>query len=212
MKLERPSLGFSLVVLTYGLTVAFFAWGLSTPPLDRVWQLHHELKIGKIDDLDRADRELLLDAMARHPALAAALLDEGELGIISAHRDGWIDTNHVTVIRTPRSGHPARLLIDIQTPPQNMPYELEISGTGWERELDVKGHGSLIIDLPPAPSTPELITLELDGPRLRDDPSSLGVRVRFDPPGGAPPKGAASAATGGASTGEARDDDEEDGE
>ena len=43
-----PSLGFCLMVVIYSLTLAFFAWGLTTPRLDRIWQLHHELKTGDV--------------------------------------------------------------------------------------------------------------------------------------------------------------------
>lgn len=182
MKLQRPSLGFSLVVITYVLSVAFFAWGLATPPLDRVWQLHHELKIGRVYKLSKEDRSLLLDAMLRHPTLAAALLDSGQAGIISANREGWIDTPHVTIIRTPRSPATLRLLLDIQTPPQHIPYEIEIDGSGWERELSVENRGVMTVELPPAPGSPELITLKIKGDELRADPSSIGVRVTFDPP------------------------------
>lgn len=181
MSSRRPSLGFSLVVLTYGLTLAFFAWGLSTPPLDRVWLLHHELKVGRVYKLAKEDRELLLSAMARHPALAAALLPAGQTGIISANRDGWIDTPHATIIRTPRSAA-ARIVLDIQTPPQHIPYEIEVDGTGWEREITIHARGVTLIDLPAPPPVPELITIKLKGDELRADPSSLGVRVTFDPP------------------------------
>jgi hypothetical protein len=179
---QRPSIGFALVVATYALSVAFFAWGLATPPLDRIWQLHHELKIGRVDKLSKDDRRLLLDSMREHPSLANALLDAGEAGIISAHRDGWIDTPHVTIVRTPRSPPALRLLLDIQTPLQHIPYEIEIDGSGWEREVAVQAHGRLSIELPPPPAAPELITLELEGHELRADPSSIGVRVSFDPP------------------------------
>jgi hypothetical protein len=178
---QRPSLGFSIVVLTYGLTVGFFAWGLSTPPLDRVWQLHHELKIGRVFKLEKQDRQLLLSAMARHPALAAALLPSGQIGIISANRDGWIDTPHVTIVRTPRSTATSRIVLDIQTPPQHIPYEIEVDGTSWEQELTVQARGVMYIDLPPPPAVPELVTVKLKGDELRADPSSLGVRVTFDP-------------------------------
>jgi hypothetical protein len=182
MRWQRPSLGFSLVVATYALTLAFFAWGLGTPPLDRVWQLHHELKIGHIYKLPKEDRALLMDAMARHPALAAALLDSGQAGIISANRDGWIDTPHVTIIRTPRSPAALTLVLDIQTPPQHIPYEIEIDGSGWEKELNVEDRGVLRVQLPPPPSQPELVTLKIKGDELRADPSSIGVRLTFDPP------------------------------
>jgi hypothetical protein len=182
MSWQRPSLGFSLVVATYALSIAFFAWGLSTPPLDRVWQLHHELKIGRIYKLSKDDRRLLIDSMRQHPSLANALLDSGQVGIISAHRDGWIDTPHVTIVRTPRSPAALRLLLDIQTPPQYIPYELEIDGSGWERELSVQARGPLAVELPPPPAVPELITLKIKGDELRADPSSIAVRVSFDPP------------------------------
>ena len=182
MRWQRPSVGFSLVVAVYALSVAFFAWGLSTPPLDRVWQLHHELKIGRVFKLPKEDRKLLLDSMREHPALAAALLDFGEVGIISANRDGWVDTPHVTIIRTPRSPAALRLLLDVQTPPQYIPYEIEIDGSGWERELEVHARGPLAIELPPPPAVPELITFKIKGDELRADPTSIGVRVTFDPP------------------------------
>jgi hypothetical protein len=182
MSWQRPSLGFSLVVATYALSIAFFAWGLSTPPLDRVWQLHHELKIGRIYKLSKDDRRLLMDSMRQHPSLANALLDSGQVGIISANRDGWIDTPHVTILRTPRSSAALRLLLDIQTPPQYVPYEIEIDGSGWERELSVQARGPLAVELPPPPAVPELITLKIKGDELRADPSSIGVRVSFDPP------------------------------
>jgi hypothetical protein len=182
MRLERPSVGFSLVVAVYALSVAFFAWGLSTPPLDRIWQLHHELKIGRIYKLPKEDRQLLLESMREHPTLASALLDAGQVGIISAHRDGWIDTPHVTIIRTPRSAAALRLLLDVQTPPQYIPYEIEIDGSDWERELEVHARGPLAVELPPPPAVPELITLKIKGDELRADPSSIGVRLTFDPP------------------------------
>jgi hypothetical protein len=179
---SRPSLGFSLVVASYALSAAFFAWGLSTPPLDRIWRMHHELKIGRLWRLSRDDRQLLLSALAEHPPLAQALLDAGQAGIISANRDGWIDTPQVTILRTPRSPANLHLVLDIETPPQHIPYEVEIAGTDWERKLKVEAQGMLSIELPPPPRVPEMVTLVLKGDELRADPSSLGVRITFDPP------------------------------
>lgn len=182
MRLQRPSLGFSIVVAAYALTVAFFAWGLSTPPLDRVWHLHHELKIGHVYKLSKDDRQLLGAAMQRHPSLAAALLDSGQAGIISAHRDGWIDTPYVTLVRTPRSPTSLRLTFDVQTPLQYIPYDIEIDGDGWERKLTVPARGAFVVELPPPPAQPELIVIKIKGDELRADPASIAVRLTFDPP------------------------------
>lgn len=175
-----PSLGFCAIVLTYLLTAAFFAWGSSTPPLDRAWQLHHQLKTGDVYALTPEDRELLESAMARHPALAQALLSSGQVGIISAHRDGWIDTPEVTIVRTPRSVARS-LLLDVQTPPEHIPYRLRLTARDGQRTLEVKSRGALAIELPPAPPVAELLTLKLEGPGLRADSSSLAVRITFEP-------------------------------
>ena len=182
MSSRRPSIGFSLVVATYALSVAFFAWGLSTPPLDRVWQLHHELKIGRVYKLSKDDRTLLRESMLRHPTLASALLGAGQYGIISAHRDGWIDTPVVSIIRTPSSPTTLSLVFDIQTPPQYIPYEIEIDGAGWEREVDAEQRGPLRVELPAPPAVAELLTVAIKGDELRADPSSIAVRLSFDPP------------------------------
>jgi hypothetical protein len=175
-----PSLGFCAIVLTYLLTAAFFAWGLTTPPLDRAWQLHHQLKTGDVYSLSSEDRELLRAAMARHPELAQALLSSGQVGIISAHRDGWIETPEVTIVRTPRSVA-RNIVLEIQTPPEHIPYRVLLKSRDSQRTLEVTARGALTIELPPAPSTAELLTLKLEGAGLRPDPSSLAVRISFDP-------------------------------
>jgi hypothetical protein len=182
MSVDKPSPGFCLMVLTYSLTLAFFAWGLTTPALDRVWQLHHQLKTGAVYALTPADHELLVTALGRHPALAEALLSAGRIGIISAQRDGWIDTPEVTIVRTPRALARQRILLDIQTPPEHIPYQLALSGPGWQRDLEVRARGTLALDLPPPTGAPELLSLKLEGKGLRADPSSIAVRVSFDPP------------------------------
>ena len=178
-----PSLGFCLIVLTYSLTLAFFAWALTTPPLDRVWELHHQLKTGSAYALSRGDRELLSSALERHPALAEALLSAGQIGIISAQRDGWVDTPEVTILRTPRATLTQRILLEVQTPPQHLPLRATLAGPGWQRALEVLARGTLALELPAAGALPELLSLKLEGPGLRADPSSIAARVTFDPPG-----------------------------
>jgi hypothetical protein len=182
VSVRRPSLGFCLMVLTYSLSLAFFVWGLGTPPLDRVWQMHHELKTGRLYALAPQDRELLASALNRHPALSEALLPAGQVGMISANRGGWIETPIVSIIRTPRAQPNQRLVLDVQTPPQHLPYRLLLEGPGWRQERQVQARGVLSLDLPPPPTQPELLTLKLEGKGLRADSSSLGVRVTFDPP------------------------------
>ncbi|MBW1810988.1 MAG: hypothetical protein JRJ87_22555, partial [Deltaproteobacteria bacterium] len=100
---KYPSLGFIVICLTYAFTIGFFIWGISTPDLDRVWTIHHELKIGKMKKLKGNDRKILQASMQRHSYLARALLRNQQIGIISENSLGWIATPTVTILRTPKS-------------------------------------------------------------------------------------------------------------
>jgi len=167
------------VCATYVLVAAFFVWGFSTPDLDRVWTLHHELKIGKLGKLKAGDRALLEDCMARHPRLALDLLDNVEIGIISAHSEGWIATPTATILRTTEAGKYQSLILEVQTPRDLLPYRLVVKGRGWEKTREVGEQGRLEIDLPPVPETPEIIEVRMRGQSFEPDPSILGVRVGF---------------------------------
>ena len=174
-----PSLGCLAVCATYLLVVAFFVWGFSAPDLDRVWTLHHQLKIGKLKKLKAGDRTLLEDCMARHPQLARDLMDGDDIGIISAHSDGWIATPTATVLRTGKAGRYRALSLEIQTPRDLLPYDIEVRGRGWTEKLEVTEQGMQAIDLPDSPEAPEVIEVRMRGQSFEPDPSVLGVRLGF---------------------------------
>ena len=166
------------VCATYLLAIAFLAWGFATPALDRVWTLHHELKIGKLGAPSGADRKLLQAALQRHADLAHALLPEGEIGLLSDHNDGWIATPEATIVRTP-AAHERVIKLDVETPRDLLPFTVDVRGDGWRKSAKVTQHGSYELALPAAPAQPELILVRLRGRDLRDDPSVLGVRISF---------------------------------
>ncbi len=181
---KMPSLGFVAICATYVLVIAFFLWGLSTPDLDRVWTLHHELKIGRIGRLKEPDREMLLRAIERHPPLGAAMLADRDaergIGVISAHSEGWIATPDVTVLRTANAKEHRILVVDVQTPEQLMPFSIAFGGTGWKKTISVKGRGPKRVALPQAPEVAEIVTIRLKGRGLRADPSLLSTRLSFE--------------------------------
>lgn len=174
-----PSLGCMAVCATYVLVAAFFIWGFSTPDLDRVWALNHELKIGKLKKLKAGDRALLEDCMARYPRLAQALLDGKEIGLFSAHSDGWIATPTATILRTEKAGRYRALGLEIQTPRDLLPYHIEVRGRGWTERIEVAEQGMQEVDLPDPPETPEVIEVRMRGQSFEPDPSVLGIRVSF---------------------------------
>jgi len=164
---------------TYIFATAFFAWGFTTPDLERIWFLHHELKIGKVYELKKRDRKMLLRAMARYKELARALLPSGEIGIISENSDGWIATPVVTILRTPESRMTKRMRFDIHTSQALLPYAITIQGTNFKRKLEVRNQRYLDFRLPDVPQKPEIITVRLEERDFLADPSVLGVRIQF---------------------------------
>ena len=175
---KHPSAGFLAVCGTYLLAFGFLAWGLSTPTLDRVWTLHHELKVGRRGAPKGVDLARMRDALARYPSLASALLPEGEIGLLSAHREGWLETPEATILRTAKAKE--RLIrIEVGTPLDLLPFGIALQGDGFERELEAKQHGVLELRLPPVRGHAELLFLKLEGKKLRADPSVLDVRVTF---------------------------------
>ncbi len=179
VRLRLPSLGFIITIFVYLAVAAFLFWGFATPRLDKIWQLHHELKIGRVSKLRSEDTELLRQALEDHPALASALLPKGDVGLISANRDGWIETPEVALVRTGDS-KTSTLLMNVQTSPEHLPFKVELTGESWEQKLRITERKEYAIELPPSPQHSELFTLRIKGKRFRSDPAILGIRIHFD--------------------------------
>jgi hypothetical protein len=163
----------------YGAVAAFFSWGLSTPDLDRVWTLHHELKSGRIGAPNAKDREVLTRSMAAHPELASALLrDDTEIGLISANMEGWLGSAEATIVRTPTAAA-SNVQLEIASPDALLPITVELDGPGLKEKRELTTRGLHTIALPKAKGSPELIVLRLRGQAERAEPSVLGVRVSF---------------------------------
>ena len=177
---KHPSVGFIAVCITYILVAAFFFWGFKTPDLDRVWTLHHLLKIGEMEKLGGEDKAILDSTMKRHEQLTEALLGGGDIGIISAHMDGWISTPTATLLRTTDSKDYPTININVQTPEDLLPLELHVNSNSWNKQLEVKNHGEFKVDLPPLSGHPEIIEVVLKGRKFEADQSLLGVRLSFE--------------------------------
>ena len=175
-----PHLSSVFVCITYMLVIAFFVWGFSTPPLDHVWRHHHELKIGKTGKLKKAEQKALNRAMKRHPRLAKALLQGEDIGIISAHSEGWIATPNATILRTPASKRYTTMSFDVQTPEDLLPLSITLRAKTWKKKLKFTKQGPQTFELPELSATPEVIVLRMKDRRFRKDPSMLGLRVQFE--------------------------------
>lgn len=176
---RRPTAGFVTVCLVYAAVAAFFAWGMSTPDLDRVWTLHHQLKSGRLGAPSARDRGVLIRSMERHPELAGALLREANIGLISSNSEGWIATSEATILRT-KQAHAGAMQLEIASSDALLPIQVELEGQGWRESKQLLTRGVHSIALPALRGTSELIVLRLKGRAAHADPSVLGVRVFFN--------------------------------
>lgn len=174
-----PSVGFVAFCLVCVAVVLFFIWALSTPALDRVWTIHHLTKIGEINRLNKKDKALLRQAMTEHDDLTRDLLDGHELGIITAHIDGWIAASVATLLRTPES-EARKLEIDVQAPQELFPVEIRVRGGNWKERREATEHGVVAIPLPTPESGPEIVEVAVESKDPEADSSLLGIRITWE--------------------------------
>lgn len=174
-----PSVGFVALVIVHIAAVAMLAWASLTPRLDRIWTLHHELKIGKISKLKADDRELLTEAMIDHPTLGKALIARGDIGLVSANREGWIEDPFATLVRT-ADAKTTTILINVETSPEHLPFSIKFEDSSWKHTLEVTERKEYRVELPPATNQPEVLTVEVKGKRFKADPAILGLQIHFE--------------------------------
>jgi hypothetical protein len=174
-----PSAGFVAVCAVCVAVVLFFAWALGTPTLDRVWTIHHLTKIGELGRLSEEDRALLERAMAEHDELARDLLDGHALGIITAHKNGWIATPVATMLRTPES-RARELRIDVQAPQDLFPVEIGVRGPSWRERRELTEHGALAVPLPEPKNGAEIVEVEVVPGSPEADPALLEARITWE--------------------------------
>lgn len=173
-----PSFGFVLFVLIHVVAVGFLVWGFSTPRLDRIWTLHHQLKIGDVSKLNDEDQTLLESTIVDHPTLARALISRGDVGVISANRDGWIETPFVTLVRTGDS-KTHELWLNVETSPEHLPFKVELESKTWKHVVEVTERKEYVVQLPPTSGKAEVIVANVKGKRFKNDPSILGIQIHF---------------------------------
>ena len=176
---KLPSLGFCALVVVHLALVLFLAWGFKKPPLERVWELHHELKIGEIGKLKSKDRTLLSAELHKYGELADALLSEGDIGVISAHTYGWLETPEATIIRSAAASGACDINFEVSMPEEALPLAVKLTASDWSKELSIKQQGLTSFHLPKTANAPEVIDLEVTASGAHDEVATLGVRVSF---------------------------------
>ncbi|HEU5075101.1 MAG TPA: hypothetical protein VFU02_13015 [Polyangiaceae bacterium] len=154
---KLPSLGFVAVVLVHVGLVAFLVWGFAQPPLDRVWELSHALKIGEFGTLRPRDRELLRATLKRHPRLADSLISRGTVGILSANDRGWLEKPEATLLVGANALPPCSMRVATRQGEAGFPLRVELSGTGWKRQLVLPDAEKAEVTFPSTRATADII-------------------------------------------------------
>ncbi|MBN2496041.1 MAG: hypothetical protein JXR96_15720 [Deltaproteobacteria bacterium] len=176
---RRPSVGFVCTLAIWALAAAFVLWGALQPDLDRVWFLENELEQGIRARLDKRDRQMLEGCLARWPELAGDLLDGQPIGLLSAHRQGWLSVPAATVLRVAGSETRRIVHFDVELSPKALPLTIEIRGRGWQHAVQARQNGPLDVPLPRPPERAEVISVELEAAEKLDPRSAPGVRIAF---------------------------------
>ena len=142
----RPGAGFLSIALVYVAAAALVAWGMQTPPLDRVWTIEHELKAGLRFELTDDERSFLTQTLVANPGLAGGLLDGREVGLLTTHRDGWSSEGHAVVARV--GGPTMRVGVEVDAAPDEYPIRVDLAGSGWRETRTLEGNGVSWIPIP----------------------------------------------------------------
>jgi hypothetical protein len=110
-RVRLPSLGFLWLAAAALAVSAFLVWGLREPELDRAGRILRDLELGRTGRPAPSDLAFLSRTLERPPGLAQALLGGGTVAILSASRDGWIETEHAVLLVAPGDGPVRRIKV-----------------------------------------------------------------------------------------------------
>ncbi len=140
-------MGFVWLCAVAAFTAGFFVWGSREPRLDRVWKILHGLKIGRIQSLDPADLGLLRDELSRFPDLGPALLEGRDLMLLSANREGWVETEKAYLLVVLDQGPAPRVKLRWRPQAGGRAARIVMAGEkdSIEVDLGIRGDASLAI-------------------------------------------------------------------
>ncbi|MBI3180467.1 MAG: hypothetical protein HYZ27_12445 [Deltaproteobacteria bacterium] len=170
---QLPGAGFVLLVSVVVAGGAFLAWGLTTPPLERVWHMQLELMLGTRDALSSRDFRLLQDTLARYPELADNMLDDAPDGLVSAATGGMVDTGYAYLVRK-NSAAPGVLVV---TSPNGKKLTLRGRTSAAASAGEAREDTPFVWALPNDGPFPQLIEVRDEADRKKPRPMRVELRA-----------------------------------
>jgi hypothetical protein len=143
-----PTLGFFLMVASYGLLIAVLAWGFSQPELDRAWHILEGMKRDNYGGLTRAEAETLSTLLVRHPGFAQALVGRAPVGWVEPTEDGWTALRSAHLVIQANPVDQLRVAAECRAPKAAYPVTVAFRADGLKQELRYEQDGRQTFDLP----------------------------------------------------------------
>lgn len=153
----RPGAGFVVLAGSLLLAIGFFAWALRTPPLDEVWRIQLELKVGDSPELSAGQIDLLQETLQRYPDLADHMLEGADSGLISLHQDHVVDRGYAYLVRKSSSSDS----ILVVRSPDARPLTIDLVTTQKRARHQIPTTEPLVIALPSTGPFPQLVGVHL---------------------------------------------------
>lgn len=176
-RIPRPGAGFFVLAAGWILVLSFLTWGLSTPLLDRVWELTTRMQHVDFDGLSDRESEDLEAAIARYPALGRDILGNRTVRIVEPTSQRWnaLARQHLLIAEDWRG--PQTLEVSVELVPEALPVELRLKGPGLDEALEIEAPGTVEVPVDlPAGATPLVIRVRLEPP----PGTAAGRGIRFD--------------------------------
>lgn len=143
----RPSFGFSLLVVSYGLLVVFLVWGYQQPELDKAWRILQALRRAEVPSLTETDAAFLKRQLQRHPEFAQALVGKSPIGLVESTEDGWTALEHSHLVLQGEQKYAKQVVVECRGLPAGVAAKMAFHAGSQLKELSCTSETQPVIDL-----------------------------------------------------------------
>ncbi len=165
-----PGAGFVVLVVGWILVIGFLLWGVSTPLLDRVWQMNQRMEHEGFQGLENDEVEDLEEAIARHPDLGRQILGNRLVRLVEPSIKRWCALSKQHLVFSEDWAENQVLVIDADFAPEVFPVELHLVGAGLDNTIELVAPGPAVIPLSFAEGEGPVLVRALLSAEMTDGP------------------------------------------
>ena len=180
LRIPRPSFGFLVLVISYGILVSFLAWGYTQPDLESGWYILQKMQRDDFTSLAPSDVQTLNQLLHKYPQFARALIGRSPLGFVEPSDDGWMSLPEAHAVVQASPSVPLKVLVDCRAPRSAYPVSVAIELSGSRLVLEFAEDSQKVVDWSTKTSSVPLwaqISIKPSSPRVGTG-ASPEVRIR----------------------------------